>query len=79
MLAWMMETRPGTLPRQLSNPALDAIVRRCMRVLPAERYASADELLADLRESSPRKRPAPSVAVRPIKRPFGGGSSIRAS
>ncbi len=69
MLAWMMETRPGTLPRQLSNPALDAIVRRCMRVLPAERYASADELLADLRKlatpSGPHSR---SRSPRPIER-----------
>ena len=62
MLAWMMETRPGTLPRQLSNPALDAIVRRCMRVLPAERYASADELLADLRKLATQAPAAPSVA-----------------
>jgi serine/threonine-protein kinase len=61
MLAWMMETRPGTLPRQLSNPALDAIVRRCMRVLPAERYASADELLADLRKLA-TQAPGPPVA-----------------
>ena len=50
MLAQMMERRQGTLPRQLPIPALDAIVRRCLRVLPAERYASADELLADLRK-----------------------------
>ena len=54
MLAWMMEPRPGTLPRQLSNPALNAIVRRCLRVVPAERYASADELLADLRKLATR-------------------------
>jgi hypothetical protein len=50
MLARMMEGRPGTLPRQLPVPALDAIIRRCLRVSPAERYASADELLADLRK-----------------------------
>jgi Protein kinase domain len=48
-LAQMMEQRQGTLPRQLP-PVLDAIVRRCLRVVPAERYASADELLADLRK-----------------------------
>ena len=35
--------------RQLPIPALDPIIRRCLRVSPAERYASADELLADLR------------------------------
>jgi hypothetical protein len=50
MLARMMEGRPATLPRQLSVPALDPIVRRCLRVSPADRYASADELLADLRK-----------------------------
>ncbi len=62
MLAWMMETRPGTLPRQLSNPALDVIVRRCLRVVPAERYASADELLADLRKLATQSGAALSVA-----------------
>ena len=61
MLAWMMETRPGTLPRQLANPALDTIVRRCLRVLPDERYASADDLLADL-----RKLATPSGAALPL-------------
>ncbi len=50
MLARMMEGRPATLPRQLSVPALDPIVRRCLRVSPADRYASADELLADLKK-----------------------------
>ena len=49
MLARMMEGRPATLSRQLSIPALDPIVRRCLRVSAADRYASADELLADLR------------------------------
>jgi Protein kinase domain len=50
MLARMMEGRPATLPRQLSVPALDPIVRRCLRVSPSDRYASADELLADLKK-----------------------------
>jgi len=52
MLARMMEGRPATLARQLSIPALDPIVRRCLRVAPAERYPSADALLEDLRELS---------------------------
>jgi Protein kinase domain len=50
MLAHIMEGRPATQPRQLAVPALDPIIRRCLRVSPAERYASADELLADLRK-----------------------------
>jgi hypothetical protein len=48
MLARMMEGRPLSHPRQLSIPALDPIVRRCLRVAPDERYPSADALLADL-------------------------------
>jgi hypothetical protein len=59
-LAQMMEHR-GTLPRQLASPALDKIVRRCLRVLPDERYASADDLLADL-----RKLVTPSGAALPL-------------
>jgi hypothetical protein len=58
MLARMMEGRPATLPHQLANPALEAIIRRCLRVSPADRYPSADELLADL-----RKLAAPSGAA----------------
>ena len=50
MLARMMEGRPATLPRQLPVPGLDSIIRRCLRVSPADRYASADELLAELRK-----------------------------
>jgi hypothetical protein len=49
MLARMMEGRPPSLSRQLSIPALDPIIRRCLRAIPSERYLSADELLADLR------------------------------
>jgi hypothetical protein len=50
MLARMMEGRPVTQTRQLTVPALDPIIRRCLRASPAERYATADELLADLRQ-----------------------------
>ena len=50
MLAHMMEGRPATMPRQLPVPALDPIIRRCLRVSPADRYASAEDLLADLRK-----------------------------
>ena len=50
MLARMMEGRPATLSRQLPIPALDPIIRQCLRVSPADRYASADELLDDLRK-----------------------------
>ena len=58
MLARMMEGRPATLSRQLSIPALDPIIRRCLRVSAADRYASADELLADLRKlTSPSGTP----------------------
>jgi hypothetical protein len=52
MLARMMEGRPATMPRQLSIPALEPIVRRCLRASPADRYASAEELLADLKKLS---------------------------
>jgi hypothetical protein len=44
-----MEGRPITQSRQLSIPALDPIIRRCLRVSPDERYQTAEELLADLR------------------------------
>jgi predicted Ser/Thr protein kinase len=49
MLARLMEGRPATLSRQLSIPGLDPIIRRCLRVAPEERYASAEALLDDLR------------------------------
>jgi predicted Ser/Thr protein kinase len=49
MLARMIEGRPPSLSRQLSIPALDPIIRRCLRADPADRYQSADGLLQDLR------------------------------
>jgi hypothetical protein len=49
MMARMMEGRPASLTRRLPIPALDPIVRRCLRVSPDDRYATADSLLDDLR------------------------------
>ena len=49
MLARMMEGRPATLSRQLVIPSLEPIIRRCLKVTPADRYPSADALLEDLR------------------------------
>jgi Protein kinase domain len=49
LLARMMEGGPPSLSRQLPIPALDPIIRRCLRAAPAERYPSADALLDDLR------------------------------
>jgi hypothetical protein len=53
MLARLMEGRPATLARQLTIPALDPIIRRCLRIAPDDRYPSADALLEDLRRVSP--------------------------
>ena len=58
MLARLMEGRPPSLSRQLSQPRLDPIIRRCLRVSPDERYPSADELLADLRALSSSESPS---------------------
>jgi hypothetical protein len=59
MLAKMMEGRPPSLSRQLPVTGLDAVVRKCLRVSPSDRYASADELLADLRAISRHSGAAP--------------------
>jgi hypothetical protein len=48
-MAEMMEGRTPGLSRALPLPGLDRIARRCMRRTPAERYSSAQALLADLR------------------------------
>jgi eukaryotic-like serine/threonine-protein kinase len=64
IMARMLEARPSTLPRQRLTPALDAIVRRCMRVAPEERYQTADALLEDLRRlktSSGSRRPTQAI------------------
>ena len=66
MLARMMEGRPLSHPRQLSMPALDPIVRRCLRVSPDERYPSADALLVDLRRlAGSSSQPVVAVAEPP--------------
>jgi serine/threonine protein kinase len=49
MLARMMEGRTATLGRQLPIPALEPIIRCCLKVSPGDRYPSADALLDDLR------------------------------
>jgi hypothetical protein len=49
MMARMVEGRPATLSRQLSIPGLDAIVRRCLRMSPDERYPATALLLDDLK------------------------------
>jgi hypothetical protein len=69
MLARMVEGRPATLSRQLSVPGLDAIVRRCLRAAPADRYESADALVAELRRLSPSS--APRIVAEPVQ--SGGG------
>ena len=38
------------LPGPLTTPGLDAVVRRCLRRLPKDRYDTADALLHDLRK-----------------------------
>jgi serine/threonine-protein kinase len=50
MLARMMEGRPASQSRQVPIPGLDPIIRKCLRAAPAERYASADDVLADLKQ-----------------------------
>jgi hypothetical protein len=62
MLARMMEGRPATLPQQLADPALEAIIRRCLRVSPSDRYPSADELVEDLRKLAEAPGSASMVA-----------------
>jgi protein kinase-like protein len=49
MLTRMMEGRPATLSDQLPIPALEPVIRRCLKVTPADRYPGADALLEDLR------------------------------
>ena len=59
----LMEGRTAGLSRALPLPGLDRIVRRCLRPSPAERYASAEALLADLRALDSVGTPAPAPRV----------------
>jgi len=52
-------------PRSLEGPAA-AIVARCLRKNPAERFASATELRAELQKSPPAGSAQPSIAVLPF-------------
>jgi len=45
----LLEGRSAGISRHLAPPALDRIVRRCLRARPAERYASGREMLEDVR------------------------------
>jgi predicted Ser/Thr protein kinase len=56
------------LPGPLSTPGLDAIIRRCMRPLPEDRYQAADALLQDL-----RKLHTHDMSVAPPAAPAGEG------
>lgn len=65
-LARMTELMGGgsaPLSRSLPLPGLDRIVRRCMRAAPAERYASALALLADLRALEAGATPPPAGGI----------------
>jgi len=54
----LMEGKTAGLSRALPLPGLDRIARRCMRATPAERYPSAEALLADLRALDATPLPA---------------------
>jgi len=57
----LMQGKTVGLSRALPLPGLERIVRRCVRAAPAERYPSAEALLADLRALDTRSAPAPAV------------------
>jgi hypothetical protein len=48
MVTRILEASATTVRRQLSIPGLEPIIRRCLRVVPDERYPSAQALLEDL-------------------------------
>jgi len=75
-LAAIIETEPEPAPsvNRKVTPALDAIIRQCLRKDPEERYASTDELAHELKEAGnqlasggrvhlPRWAGAPIVAL----------------
>ena len=45
------EPEPATSLNRKVPPALDAVIRRCLRKDPGERYASTDDLARDLKEA----------------------------
>ena len=51
-LTLLMEGKPLSASTGWSVPALEPVVRRCMRATPEERYASGEELLVALREAT---------------------------
>jgi serine/threonine protein kinase len=57
----LMQGKTVGLSRALPLPGLERIVRRCVRAAPAERYPSAEALLADLRALDTRSAPARPV------------------
>jgi predicted Ser/Thr protein kinase len=60
----LMEGRAAAISRTLPVAGLDAIARRCMRAMPADRYPTGTELLADLRALAGGSVPVvPSVPV----------------
>jgi hypothetical protein len=67
----LMDGRPAPLSRPLPVGSLDAVVRRCLRASPAERYASGGELLADLRQCG---RSATAGSVTPPRASRGRGA-----
>ncbi|MFN8093818.1 MAG: protein kinase [Vicinamibacteria bacterium] len=57
-------------------PVLQRVLDRCLAKNPSDRYSSASDLTADLREArrrldAPAERPAPAPAARPAERPSG--------
>ena len=59
----LMDGRADAITRGLPVPGLDRIARRCMRGMPAERYQSSTELLADLRALSAGSAPVLPAAT----------------
>ena len=58
----LMEGRAAAISRTLPVAGLETIARRCMRAMPADRYPTGTELLADLRALTDGSVPAvPSV------------------
>ena len=61
----LMEGRAAAISRTLPVAGLDRIARRCMRAVPAERYGTSAELLADLRALTTGSAPALAPPAQP--------------